>query len=131
VTLKVACNRVVDPKLTLRAELRLDGEPYALEVDGGRVDVVARPAFAPMVVLETDYDSMVAATDGAMTLEDFARHVTITSGDPTAVQQTLALLAAAVQRIVNDGPQVKEAQARPGKRRPEQRTRARKARRRG
>src|SRR5215471_2980117 len=39
VTLKVACSRVVDPKLTLRAELRLDGEPFALEVDSGRVDV--------------------------------------------------------------------------------------------
>jgi DNA-binding HxlR family transcriptional regulator len=132
VTLKVACSRVVDSKLTLRAELRLDGEPYALEVDGGRVDIAARPAFAPMVVLETDYDSMVAVTDGAMTLEDFAGQVTITSGDPTAVQQTLALLAAAVRRIVDDGPQTNEAPARPAKRRrPEQPTQARKARRRG
>jgi DNA-binding HxlR family transcriptional regulator len=131
VTLKVACSRVVDPTLTLRAELRLDGEPFALEVDSGRVDIAARPAFAPQVVLETDYESMVAVTDGAMTLEDFASRVTITSTDPTAVQQTLALLAAAVQRIVNDGPPANEAPARQAARRSERPRRARKKRPRG
>src|SRR5262249_26833041 len=112
VTLKVACSRVVDPKLTLRAELRLDGEPYGLEVDSGPVDIVARPAVAPLVILETDYESMVAVTDGVMTLEDFAGRVTITSTEPAAVQQTLALLAAAVQRIANDAPPANEPRAR-------------------
>jgi hypothetical protein len=38
-----------------RAELRLDGEPYTLEVDSGRVDIVARPMVTPRVILETDY----------------------------------------------------------------------------
>jgi DNA-binding HxlR family transcriptional regulator len=104
VTLKVACSRVVDPKLALRAELRLDGEPFTIDVRRGRVDVVAAPAVAPQVVLETDYESMVAVTDGVMSLEDFASRLTVTSTEPTAVQQTLALLAAAVQRIASDAP---------------------------
>jgi DNA-binding HxlR family transcriptional regulator len=111
VTLKVACSRVVDPKLTLRAELRLDGEPYALEVNSGRVDIVARPAVAPQVILETDYESMVAVTDGVITLEDFAGRVSIKSTEPAAVQQTLALLEAAVQRIIEDSPEANEAPA--------------------
>jgi DNA-binding HxlR family transcriptional regulator len=104
VTLKVACSRVVDPKLTLHAELRLDGEPFAIDVNKGRVDIVARPAVAPQVILETDYESMVAVTDGVMTLEDFARRLKITSTEPAAVKQSLALLSAAVQRIANDAP---------------------------
>jgi DNA-binding HxlR family transcriptional regulator len=104
VTLKVACSRVVDPKLVLRAELRLDGEPFAIEVARGRVDVVARPAVAPQVILETDYESMVAVTDGVMTLEEFASRLTINATEPAAVQPLLMLLSAAVQRIANDAP---------------------------
>jgi hypothetical protein len=71
---------------------------------------------------------MVAVTDGAMTLEDFASRVTITSTDPAAVQQTLALLVAAVQRIVNDGPPANEAPAEEVARRSERPRRARKTR---
>jgi len=111
VTLKVACGRVVDPKLTLRTELRLDGEPFTIDVNHGRVDIVAGPAVAPQVTLETDYESIVAVSDGVMTLEDgvmtledFASRLTITSTEPAAVQQSLALLSAAVQRIANDAP---------------------------
>ena len=104
VTLKVACGRVVDPKLTLRTELRLDGEPFTIDVNHGRVDIVAGPAVAPQVTLETDYESIVAVSDGVMTLRDFASRLTITSTEPAAVQQSLALLSAAVQRIANDAP---------------------------
>jgi len=110
VTLKVACSRVVDPDLTLSAELRLDGEPYALDVNRGRVDVVARPAVAPQVVLETDYESMVDVTDGLMTPRNFASRLTIASTEPVAVQRLLALLLAAIQRIAADAPTANEAQ---------------------
>jgi DNA-binding HxlR family transcriptional regulator len=109
VTLKVACSRVVDPKLILQAELRLDGEPFTLDVNRGRVEIVARPAITPQVILETDYESMVAVTDGVMTLEDFASRVKITSTEPAAVQQLLSLLSAAVQRIAKDAPPADEA----------------------
>jgi DNA-binding HxlR family transcriptional regulator len=102
VMLKVACSRVVDPKLRLHAELRLDGEAFAIDVNKGRVDIVARPAVAPQVILETDYESMVAVT--VMKLEDFASRLTITSTEPAAVQQSLAPLSAAVQRIASDAP---------------------------
>ena len=110
VTLKVACSRVVDPKLTLRAELRLDGEPFAIDVNKGRVDIVARPAVAPQVILETDYESMVAVMDGVMMQKDFASSVKATSTEPGAVQQLLALLSAAVQRIAKDAPPADEVQ---------------------
>jgi DNA-binding HxlR family transcriptional regulator len=104
VTLKVACRRVVDPKLTLHAELRLDGEPFAIDVDRGQVDVAARPAVAPQIILETDYESMVAVMDGMMTEEDFASRVKTTSTEPAAAQQLLTMLSAAVQRIAADAP---------------------------
>jgi DNA-binding HxlR family transcriptional regulator len=109
VTLKVASSRVVAPQLTLRAELRLDGEPFAIAVDNGRVDIVARPAVAPQVILETDYESMVAVTDGVMTLEAFASRLTIASTEPDAVRELLILLSAAVQRIAKDAPAANEA----------------------
>ncbi len=104
VTLKVACSRVVDPDLVLEIELRVDGEPFTLRAERGRVDVWSRPATAPRVVLETDYESLVAVTDGVMKLDDFAQRVRVTSSDPAAVQQALGLLAGAVQRIASDAP---------------------------
>ena len=109
VTLKVACSRVVDPNLTLSAELRLDGEPFALDVNRGRVDILARPAVAPQVILETDYESMVDVTDGLITLQNFASRLTIASTEPAAVQRLLALLSAAIQRIAADAPATNEA----------------------
>jgi len=104
VTLKVACRRVVDPDLDLEIELRVDGEPFTIRADRGRVDVRSRAATSPRVILETDYESLVAVTDGIMPLQDFVPRVTVTSTDPVAVQQTLGLLAAAVQRIASDAP---------------------------
>ena len=92
VTLKVACSRVVDPSLTLEAELRVDGEPYTLRADQGRVDVWARPATAPRVVLETDYESLIAVTDGAMDLEEFVKRVTVTGTDRALMKQVFELL---------------------------------------
>jgi DNA-binding HxlR family transcriptional regulator len=105
VTLKVACSRVVDPRLTLEVELRVDGEPYTLRADRGRVDVWARPATAPGVVLETDYESLIAVTDGAMDLEDFAKRVKVTAGDRAATKSAFELLGGAVQRIASDAPE--------------------------
>ncbi|HWL87288.1 MAG TPA: winged helix-turn-helix transcriptional regulator [Polyangiaceae bacterium] len=105
VTLKVACSRIVDPNLTLEMELRIDREPFTLRADGGQVDVWARPATAPRVVLETDYESMLAVTDGAIDLQAFARRVKVTSSDPGAMQQAFELLGNAVQRIAQDAPE--------------------------
>lgn len=104
VTLKVACSRVVGPDVTLEVELRVDGEPYVIRADRGRVDVWARPATAPAVVLETDYESLVAVTDGAMDLEAFAKRVKVTGSDQAAIKQAFELLGGAVRRIAGDAP---------------------------
>ena len=106
VTLKVACSRVVAPNLTLEMELRVDGEPYLLRADRGRVDVWARPATAPRVVLETDYESLVAVTDGAMNLEDFVKRVKVTGSDRALMKQAFELLGGAVRQIAADAPDV-------------------------
>src|SRR5262249_50837454 len=121
VTLKVACARVVDPSLALEVELRVDGEPFALRADRGRVDVWARPAVAPQVVLATDYESLVDVTDGVLRPQDFARRVAVTSTDPVAVKRALGLLAAAIERIARDAPA--GARAAPAPRRPRRRRR--------
>ena len=72
VTLRVACQRVVDPDLCLRAELVVDGEPFAFTVDRGIVDVKAGTVSNPEVTLTTSYEPMIAVADGQLSLDDFA-----------------------------------------------------------
>jgi len=104
VTLKVACSRVARPDLTLEAELRIDGEPFALHAASGRVDVQAGPSRAPQVVIETDYGSIVDVTDGVLPLQKFAERLKITANDPPAVAAALGLLGDAVAQIARDAP---------------------------
>ncbi|MGB5374041.1 MAG: helix-turn-helix domain-containing protein [Polyangiales bacterium] len=72
VTLRVACQRVVNPDMSLNAELIVDGEPFAFTVDRGLVDVKAGNAQNPEATLATSYEPMIAVADGQMSLDDFA-----------------------------------------------------------
>jgi DNA-binding HxlR family transcriptional regulator len=97
VTLRIACQRVVDPIMSLRAELIVDGEPFALTVESGVVDVKAGRPGDPEVTLITSYEPMIAAADGHISLDELAsRHMKLTGSQPEQGQALLGLLASAM-----------------------------------
>lgn len=97
VMLKVALQRVVEPGYKAIAELRIDDDRFELRVEDGRVDVKYGPATDPQVVLEFDYEPMVAAADGRMPMDKFAKkHARIHEGDKRVGKKILTLMAAAM-----------------------------------
>lgn len=97
VTLKVALQRVTEPDLEAVAELRIDDEPFELRIQNGRVDVKYGPAVEPGVVLGFDYEPMVAAADGRLSMDKFAaKHAEIREGDKRLGKKLLTLMASAM-----------------------------------
>ncbi|NNE18772.1 MAG: helix-turn-helix transcriptional regulator [Myxococcales bacterium] len=92
VTLRVACQRVVDPDLSLKAELVVDGEPFGFTVDRGIVDVKAGAVSNPEATLTTSYEPMIAVADGGLSLDDFASNWIQLSGPDPAQGRALAEL---------------------------------------
>ena len=103
VTLRVACQRVVDPDMNLHAELDVDGEPFAFTVDDGVVDVTLGKPSAPEAILTTSYEPMIAVADGDMPLEEFAAEHVAVSGPSVSQGQALAELMARAMLQMIDG----------------------------
>ena len=99
VTLEVACQRVVDPSMRLRAELVVDGEVFALTVLDGLVTVKAGAAEAPEAVFTTSYEPMVAVADGHMTMDDFTKGHVKLAGGAAELEALVALLVNAIAVI--------------------------------
>jgi DNA-binding HxlR family transcriptional regulator len=100
VTLKVACQRVVDPTMSLRAELVMDGEKFELLVAKGEVDIQYRAATDPQVVVSIDYEASIAVADGQLSMEEFgANHVEVLAGEPVLVEGLMNLLSAATAHM--------------------------------
>lgn len=100
VTLKVACQRVVDPSLNLRAELVVDGEKFELSVSEGTVDIRYRAAVDPQVIISMSYDASIAVADGRLSLEEFgAIHMEVLAGEPAFVEELMGLLSGAMEQI--------------------------------
>lgn len=88
VTLSVALQRVVDPSMSLHAELIVDSDSFAITIDSCVVDVKAGHADEPAAVLQTEYEPMVAVADGRMPIEEFtARHARLSG--PNSAQANL------------------------------------------
>lgn len=103
VTLRAACQRVIEPETDVRAELVVDGERFALTAKDGQVDVRYGPADDSDVVLSTAYEPMVAVADGRLTLEQFAsEYVALSAEDPAKAEQLMSLLARAMTLITRD-----------------------------
>lgn len=94
VTLQVACQRVVDPAMRLRAQLVVDDEPFRFTVADGTIDVETGNLREPEVTLTTSYEPMVAVVDGRMTLAFFASHHMQLSGPDSEKGRALAKLIA-------------------------------------
>ena len=100
VTLKVACQRVVNPSLSMRAELVVDGEKFELLVSEGNVDIRYRAAADPQVIVSMSYEASIAVADGLLSLEEFgANHVEILAGEPACVEELMNLLSGAMEHM--------------------------------
>ncbi len=98
VTLRVALERTVDPETTLRAELVVDGEPFTIDIERGEVAVQAGRADDPEVVVATEYEPMVAAADGRLSMEELAaNHVRVSGHDVTKGHALLELIGRALR----------------------------------
>jgi DNA-binding HxlR family transcriptional regulator len=97
VTLQVACQRVVDEAMNLRAELVVDDEPFSLSVEDGTVDVKAGKAVKPEAVMVTSYEPMVAVADGRMSMESFvANHLRMSGPNLDQAEALAGLLGRAI-----------------------------------
>lgn len=85
VTLKEALRRVAEDD-TVHAELIVDDEHFAIDVDDGEVSVRYEPyADAPLAVA-TQYEAMIALGDGDIAFSEFARnHVELQRGSKRAM----------------------------------------------
>lgn len=92
VTLRVACQRVADSDLCLRAQLVVDGELFSFTVDRGIVDVKAGTVANPEVTLTTSYQPLIAVADGGLTLDDFSSNWMQLSGPAPEQGRVLAEL---------------------------------------
>lgn len=100
VTLRVACQRVADSNLCLRAQLLIDGEPFSFTVDRGIVDVKAGTVANPEVTLTTSYEPLIAVADGGLALEEFASKWMKLSGPELEQGRALAeLMGRAMTRM--------------------------------
>ena len=100
VTLRVACQRVVDPDMSLHAELVVDGEPFTFSVDCGDVDVKSAKANNPEATLTTSYEPMIAVADGQMSLDVFAsEHVELSGPNPRQGQALAGLMGRAMMHM--------------------------------
>jgi DNA-binding HxlR family transcriptional regulator len=85
ITLENALRRVVPSGATMVAELRLDDEPFRIELRGGAVSVRYGAAEDAAVVAHSAYRPLMAAAGGELPLREFrAEHVRL-EGDPDAV----------------------------------------------
>ena len=93
---------VVDPTLTLRAELVIDGEKFEFLVSDGSVDLRYKAATDPQAVLSIDFEAGVAVADGRLSMEDFgANHVKALAGEPVHVEEMMDLVSAAMQHMAS------------------------------
>lgn len=98
VTLTAACQRVVTPDLNFEAELRIDGELFALAVGDSSVEVRYAAAKDPDVIMTTSYEPMMAASEGEMAMDRFLKdHVQIVVRTPGKDRELMTLLGATMK----------------------------------
>ncbi len=100
VTLQVAAQRVVPADLELRVALVVDGEPFAVRIGGGSVDVAYEHLDDAELEIATSYEPLCRAIDGDLALEELATgHVEVAGGDPRLVAPFRSLMWAAIREI--------------------------------
>jgi len=105
VPLRVALRRVAPPDLTTTIALVVDGEPFAIVIRDGAVDMWAgRPPGAPDRTVTTSYEPLVALSEGEIEIDAFLRdHAQAETRDPAAAEVFVELFTAALVQIRGDG----------------------------
>lgn len=96
VILAGAIERAAGPLDEIRAQIYLDGAPFALTVTGGRAALLAGVMPLASVQLSFDWKDMEAVAKGDMRVSDFAAERQITAQDPLQVATLLDLLQKAM-----------------------------------
>jgi len=98
VTLKEALRRLaaLEPQLDIDVELNIDGETFAIAVGEGQAAVEYGAAPDARLSLHTDYDAMLAVSEGRMPPSEFAReHLEVARGGKRGAQAFLSALGRA------------------------------------
>ncbi len=98
VPMRSALKQSVDPFTALSAELRVDGEPFAIEIADGEVAMQARPSENPDVILTTSYEALIAVAEGHVPLETFVERDAVIE---ELVPRRAATLMTLMQRALN------------------------------
>ena len=102
VTLGSACQRVVTPQMDFEAELIVDGEQFALMARGDKVEMLYASSTSPDVIMKTDYEAMIAASEGEMPMSQFLRdHAETEALTPGKDREFSALLGSAMQYLLD------------------------------
>jgi hypothetical protein len=75
-------------------ELEVDGEPYALRVGGGRLDVRRAEAERPAATATTDAETLRGIVEGRRTVADAVERGDLRTDGPAAAQQLTGLIRA-------------------------------------
>ncbi len=93
VNLRESLRRVAEPDSETRAELVIDGEPFAVRVDAGDVSVRYEADAAAPVSLSVEYEAIIDVVDGRLSPGEFvSSHVQVTRGAPDQVENFLGFL---------------------------------------
>lgn len=99
--LKTAVERTVSPDVRLSVQMIVDREPFWLSADGGAVEMQAGSISEPDIVMETAYEPMIAAAEGAMPLVRFtAEHVKLTTLTKGKDEELRAIFRAAMRYLI-------------------------------
>jgi len=100
VTLSAAIERVMTSDTCIHVAFIVDEEPYVLTVKNGDVTMRAGKIDTPDVTFETEYEAMLAASDGLMSLETFTKqHTKIHEHTKGKQNEFLLLLASAMAQF--------------------------------
>ncbi len=95
VTLKMALKSVIDGSDSLRIELLIDDEQFAVSVSDGETQVLYGPCENPEAIVATSYVPLIEAADGRMPMSEFAsEHIRLVEGSPEQAKRLLELLEA-------------------------------------
>lgn len=98
VTLGAALERVAEPTMAFRAALTVDGEDFALDVNNGKVNLQTGAVEDPDVTFKTEYEPMIAVSEGEMPVEEFlAEHVDLSATDGGQQQAFMTLFGAVLE----------------------------------
>jgi len=97
VTLAALLEKAATESDDLRVQLNISDEPYCITVQGRQTKMKLGTCEAPEAVLSTNYEALVAAGDGELSPEQFAKkEVILVSGSPDVMQHFLMLLGRSI-----------------------------------